>query len=337
MLSTRIRVQLNSLIFNKTLRRKDVSGVSNVRTRASATSSDDAASDASSDDSDESDDADLTKPAGFKSKNSVTNLFAIDSERVSDFVTWSSSLYDAPIEILIGTIFLYNLIGYAALIGISVAVFFLPLNNWASRNFTVTQDKLMATRDRRVSLMNEVLSSIRMIKFYAFERAFEQRILAARADELAALRYNYFLEVSFQGIWTISPILVSFSLSDPRYVRCKGEPVLTSSRPAVRACVLLGLHLAAPDEPSLDALDRLCRPRRLERAPLRTQRRPRHPPIRVAIARLAPPDGGLPPHARDRPPPARVRVRRGPAAFDRPAAGGRTACAVRSCDGNVAE
>ncbi|GAA5991895.1 hypothetical protein JCM10908_002259 [Rhodotorula pacifica] len=208
MLSTRIRVQLNTLIFNKTLRRKDVSGVSNVRTRATsaASSEDDADSDASST-SDDSDESDTTKPAGFKSKNSVTNLFAIDSERVSDFVTWSSSLYDAPIEILIGTVFLYNLIGYAALIGISVAVFFLPLNNWASRNFTVTQDKLMATRDKRVSLMNEVLSSIRMIKFYAFERAFEQRILAARADELASLRHNYFLEVSFQGIWTISPIL----------------------------------------------------------------------------------------------------------------------------------
>ncbi|GAA6024648.1 hypothetical protein JCM8202_000420 [Rhodotorula sphaerocarpa] len=204
MLSTRIRVQLNSLIFNKTLRRKDVSGISNVRTRASATSSDDEGSDAESDEVDEGDA--VTAPV-FKSKNSVTNLFAIDSERVSDFVTWSSSLYDAPIEILIGTIFLYGLIGYAALIGISVAIFFLPLNNWASRSFTVTQDRLMATRDRRVSLMNEVLSSIRMIKFYAFERAFEKRILAARSDELAALRYNYFLEVSFQGIWTISPIL----------------------------------------------------------------------------------------------------------------------------------
>lgn len=212
MLSTRIRVQLNSLIFNKTLRRKDVSGISNVRTRASASSSDDEGSDAESDEVDEGDA--VTAPV-FKSKNSVTNLFAIDSERVSDFVTWSSSLYDAPIEILIGTIFLYGLIGYAALIGISVAIFFLPLNNWASRSFTVTQDRLMATRDRRVSLMNEVLSSIRMIKFYAFERAFEKRILAARSDELAALRYNYFLEVSFQGIWTISPILVSCARFPP--------------------------------------------------------------------------------------------------------------------------
>lgn len=72
-----------------------------------------------------------------------------------------------------------------------------------------TQDKLMATRDRRVSLMNEVLGSIRMIKFYAFERPFEKRILDARKDELRTLRWNYFLEVSFQGIWSISPILVS--------------------------------------------------------------------------------------------------------------------------------
>ncbi|GAA5830682.1 hypothetical protein JCM3770_005698, partial [Rhodotorula araucariae] len=143
----------------------------------------------------------------FSTKTSLTNLFAIDSERVADFAVWSFSVFDAPIEILIGTIFLYSLIGYAALIGISVAVFFLPLNNWASKAFTTTQDRLMSTRDRRVSLMNEVLGSIRFIKFMAFEHPFETRILDARDDEIRELRRNFVLEIIFQGIYNISPIL----------------------------------------------------------------------------------------------------------------------------------
>ncbi|GAA6040411.1 hypothetical protein NBRC10512_001368 [Rhodotorula toruloides] len=225
MLSTGIRVQLNTLIFDKTLRRKDIS--------APSTSSPSSPNSNDSNDADEGDDDEEEEAkegtGGFKTKSSLTNLFAIDSERVADFATWAfscaqanvgpvepdetdgSSLdarsWDAPIEIFIGTIFLYSLIGYAALIGIAVAVLFLPLNNWASSQFMTTQDKLMATRDRRVSLMNEVLGSIRMIKFYAFERPFEKRILDARRDELKTLRWNYFLEVSFQGIWSISPIL----------------------------------------------------------------------------------------------------------------------------------
>lgn len=66
----------------------------------------------------------------------------------------------------------------------------------------------MGARDRRVSLMNEVLGSIRFIKFMAFERPFEDRILKARADEIRELRWSLILEVAFQGIYSISPILV---------------------------------------------------------------------------------------------------------------------------------
>ena len=46
----------------------------------------------------------------------------------------------------------------------------------------------MSARDRRVGLMNEVLQSVRMIKYLAFERPFEQRILKSRDSELAHLR-----------------------------------------------------------------------------------------------------------------------------------------------------
>ncbi|GAA6039699.1 hypothetical protein JCM8097_001359 [Rhodosporidiobolus ruineniae] len=205
-LATRIRVQLNTLIFSKTLLRKDVSGVSAPsNSNSNSKPSSDADGSEGSDEDDE--DEDEKKNPTFKSKSSITNLFSVDADRVSDFAVWSFSVYDAPVEILIGTLFLYSLIGYAALLGISVAVVFLPLNNWTSKGFTTTQDKLMATRDRRVGLMNEVLGSIRMIKFYAFEKPFEERVVKARADELHQLRNNFLLEVCFSGIWSISPIL----------------------------------------------------------------------------------------------------------------------------------
>ncbi|GAA5926134.1 hypothetical protein JCM3775_005214 [Rhodotorula graminis] len=209
LLSTRIRVQLNTLIFDKTLKRKDVANVGNASGKPTAASSAapssraSGSSDSGDGDSDESDEAD-TK---FSTKSSLTNLFAIDSERVADFSIWSFTFADAPIEILLGTVFLYSLIGYASLIGISVAILFLPLNHYASKAFTTTQERLMSTRDRRVSLVNEVLGSIRFVKFMAFERPFEERILKARGDEIRELRRNFFLEIAFQGIYSISPIL----------------------------------------------------------------------------------------------------------------------------------
>ena len=117
------------------------------------------------------------------------------------------------LELLIGTIFLYELLGYAGIVGIATTILFLPINHYTSKAFATVQDRLMAARDRRVSLMSEVLSSIRYIKFMAYERAFEQRILRAREEEIRQQRNNYLLEVAFNFIWGASPIacvLVSF-------------------------------------------------------------------------------------------------------------------------------
>jgi len=77
MLSTRIRVQLNTLVFDKTLKRKDVSGVSNNST---SEKSSEAGEDSSSGGSDEKDD-DEDAEKGFGSKTSILALFSIDVDR----------------------------------------------------------------------------------------------------------------------------------------------------------------------------------------------------------------------------------------------------------------
>lgn len=164
----------------------------------------------------------------FTSKTQVLNLFSVDCDRVADSAGWSFSLIDAPVELIIGTIFLYQLLGYAGIVGIGVTVLFLPINHYTSKAFATVQDNLMSARDRRVSLMSEVLSSIRYIKFMAYEKVFEKRILEAREEELRQQKKNYFLEVAFNFIWGASPIacvLVSFFV----YVKIMGQPLTPST------------------------------------------------------------------------------------------------------------
>lgn len=175
----------------------------------------------------DSDDSEGAEEANFGSKSQVLNLFTIDVDRVADFSVWCFSLLDTPLEIIIGTFFLYKLLGYAAFVGISVAVAFLPINHCTSSAFATVQERLMAARDKRVGLMNEVLQSVRMIKYMAFETPFEERIMVSRewpsldeqrveanplafptgGEELKHLRHNFLLEVAFNAIWGISPIL----------------------------------------------------------------------------------------------------------------------------------
>lgn len=67
-----------------------------------------------------------------------------------------SESIDSPIEVIIGTLFLYNLLGVSCFFGLAVTCLFLPLNHFAGKVVVGAQDNLMKARDERVALMNEV-------------------------------------------------------------------------------------------------------------------------------------------------------------------------------------
>ena len=110
---------------------------------------------------------------------------------------------------MIGTIFLYSLLGVSCLFGLLVTCLFIPLNHFAGKVIVNAQDNLMKTRDERVSLMNEILGGIRMLKFMAWERSFESRVHKVRRKELKYQRRNYHIEVNHltgeRGIGALTP------------------------------------------------------------------------------------------------------------------------------------
>ena len=58
--------------------------------------------------------------------------------------------------------------------------------------------KVVVFTDKRVSLMNEIINSIRLIKMYAWESSFSQKIQKIRLDEMKALQKTAFLQsISF--------------------------------------------------------------------------------------------------------------------------------------------
>lgn len=121
-LQVRIRVQLNTILFAKTLVRK------NIASSAAAKSTDDTpdakSKRAVSEDGEEEQDEDE-----FSSKAQIMTLMTTDVDRVSEFAWHFFALFgvcstiqsrrmishyfniDSPIEIAIGTIFLYDLLG----------------------------------------------------------------------------------------------------------------------------------------------------------------------------------------------------------------------------------
>ncbi|KIP06804.1 hypothetical protein PHLGIDRAFT_106557 [Phlebiopsis gigantea 11061_1 CR5-6] len=186
-LQVRMRVQLNSLLFAKTLVRKDVASPLGA----------DGEADAAGDEE------------GFSSKAQVMNLMTTDADRVSRFSSHLYALVDAPIEVAIGTFFLYKLLGVSCFYGLALTFIFLPLNHFAGSLMVGTEEKLMKARDERVGLMNEILGGIRMLKFMAWERSFEARVMKIRKWELQNQHRVYIIETLWSCMWNGSPIIIT--------------------------------------------------------------------------------------------------------------------------------
>ncbi|KAG8745725.1 hypothetical protein FRC10_007205 [Ceratobasidium sp. 414] len=207
-LQLRLKIQLNTALFAKTLIRKDVA--------SSGGSASEAPSRASTPVGNETGGTKAADPTedDFSSKAQVHTLMTTDVDRVSEFSWHFFSLVDAPIEIIIGTFFLYKLLGVSCFFGLAVTCLFLPMNHFASKVVIDAQDNLMKARDERVALMNEVcglpgrprlevdirwqvLGGMRMLKFMAWERSFEARVMKIRGKELWYQKRNYLIELYF--------------------------------------------------------------------------------------------------------------------------------------------
>ncbi|KAJ6495413.1 multidrug resistance-associated ABC transporter [Mycena sanguinolenta] len=197
-LQVRLRNQLNTILFAKTLIRKDVAS-----SAPAPTSTKDKADVSAATENEKKDEDD------FSSKAQIMTLMTTDVDRVSEFAWHLFTLVDSPIEIVVGSIFLYKLLGVSCLFGLAVTCLFLPLNHIAGKVVVSAQDNLMKARDERVALMNEILGAIRMLKFMAWERSFEKRVIKVREKELRYQKLNYTIETLWNAIWNGSPMLVT--------------------------------------------------------------------------------------------------------------------------------
>lgn len=104
-------------------------------------------------------------------------------------------------------------------------VFLAPINTLVFSIVTKQRRKVLQYSDLRVKMMNEILSGIRIIKFYAWERPFGKEVGRLRQKEMEALtKLAYTSAVGFSLILMsaplIQPILVFFT-----YVAIQSEPL----------------------------------------------------------------------------------------------------------------
>lgn len=245
-----VRSQLAALIFEKSMRRKDVKGTSKSKDSSEAVVSGPA-------------EVDETEAVN-QSKQNTVNLVGVDGKRVSDFATFQYLFIGSLAKLVISLAFLVTLLGWIPLLaGFSAMLAITPLNVRYSKRYGKAQDKLMKLRDEKTAVVTEALQGIRQIKFSALEPEWESKINDVRERELASVWSVFIADTMLMFCWIASPTLLS-AIALSTYALIHGQ--LTPSVAFVSLGVFKALELTLSVVPELttDALDAWVSTTRIE-------------------------------------------------------------------------
>eukprot|EP01031_Cornospumella_fuschlensis_P028107 gene28107-33939_t len=160
----------------------------------------------------------LLSPAArqVSSTGQIVNMFSSDTQQIQRFTFFWNNIFMAIPTIAVSLFLIYQLLGVSTFVGLGMIVITIPLNGVMFGMLNEYRKEKMLFTDYRVKLMNEILGGIRVLKFYAWEAAFKQKISSIRGQELIILRkMAYLVAVVFslvlQAVPIFMPVLIFFT------------------------------------------------------------------------------------------------------------------------------
>ncbi|XP_038064145.1 multidrug resistance-associated protein 1-like [Patiria miniata] len=159
----------------------------------------------------------------------IVNLMSVDAQRLMELCTFVNTLWSSPFQILVALFFLWRTLGPSVLAGYGAMALMIPLNAYIAIKIRGIQARQMKEKDARLKLMNEVLSGIKVLKLYAWETAFRDKVMEIRNREVRLLRMSSYLQATMTFMWTSAPFIVAL-LSFTVYVFVDEENVLDAEK-----------------------------------------------------------------------------------------------------------
>ena len=153
---------------------------------------------------------------------------AVNAQTVCDLTTYLNVIWSSPLQIIIAICMLWNYLGVSALIGVATMIVFIPINLFLANRNKILQTQKLKIQDSRIKMMNEVLSGMKVLKFYGWEISFRDIVLNIRQQELNYLKKIGLMNVATSFTWTCAPLIVSI-VSFAAFVSIDKNNVLDAS------------------------------------------------------------------------------------------------------------
>lgn len=139
----------------------------------------------------------------------ITNLMSTDSGRIDDAAGYIHQSWTTVIQFGLDVTLLVINLGYSAFAGIVLLVVAVPLLAKVVRALRMMRRRANLFTDARIRAIQEILSTIRAIKFYTWEQSFIKKVVDLRMKELKLVRTAMILRNATNGFAMCLPLYAS--------------------------------------------------------------------------------------------------------------------------------
>ncbi len=155
----------------------------------------------------------------------MTNLITQDAQMFQNFTPFLNMIWSSPLQIIICIYILWRYLGIAAFAGFATTIIFIPLNVFTANQSKKLCAKKLKSQDLRLKILNEILSGIKVIKFYGWEYPFQNMVNKIREDEMKYYSRNAYIGIVSSFTWSSAPFLVA-AVSFATFVLISEENIL---------------------------------------------------------------------------------------------------------------
>ncbi|CAG2116411.1 unnamed protein product, partial [Medioppia subpectinata] len=121
----------------------------------------------------------------------LVNLVSTDMKSIMFFLSFYHTLWVSPLKLLVSIGLLWAQLGAASLAGVIFMVIIVPINTYKTAIQGRLWTELRKLRGGRVSAITEILNHIKVLKLYAWEQCFIDKVTALRDREVDVLNQTF--------------------------------------------------------------------------------------------------------------------------------------------------
>ncbi|KAK3359696.1 P-loop containing nucleoside triphosphate hydrolase protein [Lasiosphaeria hispida] len=139
----------------------------------------------------------------------IINLMSVDTYRIDQASGLFHIIWTAPLSLLITLALLIVNLTYSALAGFAVLIVGMPILTRAIKSMFARRKAINKITDQRVSLTQEILQSVRFVKFFGWEGSFLDRLEQFRGREIRSIQILLSIRNAIMAVSLSLPIFAS--------------------------------------------------------------------------------------------------------------------------------